>query len=100
MWPDGVGLKHHANVTLIQGTVDARVGIEECQAPELDNTPVGLFQPSNAAQRGRLATAAGPQQGEKGSAFKPKGNLVDACPDTVFGAGVLLGQPLNDQRVT
>ena len=100
MRPDGIGLKHHADVALIQGPVDASVGIEKRQAPELDSTPVGLFQPRNAAQRGRLATTAGPQQGEKGPAFKPKGNLVDACPDTIFGAGVLLGQPLDDQRVS
>src|SRR5262245_51508975 len=65
MRPDGVGLKHHAELTLLRRHPRGRVVRGNNMAGDPYFTPIGSFKAGHAAEQGGLAGAAGTNDDEE-----------------------------------
>src|SRR5439155_12526939 len=84
MRPDGVGLKHHADVALVRRDGDAARGREDQIVADKNLSFVRLLQTSHGAQGRRLAAATGSEQGIE----LPRLHFEADAADGVHGAAV------------
>ena len=78
MWPDGVGLKNHADIALVNRNESPVFTGKQNLITQVNDTFVGIFQSSNTAERGRLSASTWPQQSIELACFDGKINSSDS----------------------
>ena len=76
MRPDGVGLKHHADVALVRRHEQPFGGHDHGLIAEKNIARVGMFQTGDHAQRRGLAAAARTEQGEDLAVVNVEGKIL------------------------
>jgi hypothetical protein len=77
MWPDRIGLKHHAERPPFGWNEQATCGVAHHRIADADAPPGILFKSGHHAKRRRLAATGWPEQGDKLAFVDPKVNTAD-----------------------
>jgi hypothetical protein len=87
--PDRVRLEHHAQPAPVGRQVDALAVVVQHRVLEADDSGVGPLQAGDRPQRGGLATAGRPQQGEQLALLDLEAHPVDGVLRLLPGTGPL-----------
>ena len=99
MRPDRIGLKNHADISLIRYDEDSIAGVEDGSAAQLDLAALRPLQARDASESRCFATAGGSEESKKLALLDGKTDIVNRMNRRCAAYIELFGQVLNLELV-